>query len=79
MRGNSDRSETYPYSPAPANGWGHDNPTGEYVVGHAAHIGKAVRIEEDGSHAAVPFSEATRFPGAPEAAIAAGKLAASLH
>jgi len=73
MRGNSDRSDTYPFSPAPAAGWGNDNPSGEWVIVDARHLSKAVELNPQGySH--VSFDEATRFPNAADAAIACGKL-----
>lgn len=74
MRGTSDRSETYPFSVAPAGGWGHPNPTGEYVVADASVIGKAVKID-GATHVRTSFAEATRFPDASAAAIASGELA----
>lgn len=67
MRGNSDLSETYPFSVAPANGWGNPNPTGEYIIINASVLGKGVKI---GGDFAVPYAEATRFKDASDAAIA---------
>lgn len=76
MRGNSDLSETYPFSISPANGWGNANPTGEYIVSTAAQINHAVKLDDEGDgFAIVPNPEATRFASAPLAAIASGKIA----
>lgn len=79
MRGNSDRSETYPFSVAPANGWGHPNPTNEYVIADCSKIGKAVKLNSDGTTERVAFGEATRFSDAADAAVASGKLAERLR
>lgn len=74
MRGNSDLSETYPFSVAPANGWGNPNPTGEQIIINSAHLGKGVKLG-DNIDFAVPYSEATRFKDAVDAAIASGDVA----
>lgn len=75
MRGNSDLSETYPFSVAPANGWGNPNPSEEWVIANDSAIGKAVKIEADGSFEDVEYIDATRFNSASEAAIASGRIA----
>jgi len=75
MRGNSDLSETYPFSVAPANGWGNPNPSEEWVIANDAAIGKAVKIEADGSFEDVEYLDATRFSDASTAAIASGRIA----
>lgn len=75
MRGNSDRSETYPFSVAPAAGWGNPNPSGEYVVADSSVLGKAVKINSDGSFDRVEYADATRFSNPADAAIASGRVA----
>ena len=74
MRGNSDLSETYPFSVAPANGWGNPNPSEEFVIANDASLGKAVKIEADGSFENVDYIDATRFNNAADAAIASGRI-----
>ena len=73
MRGNSDRDVLYPFSVTPANGWGHENPTDEYVIYDVRQIGKALAV--DGTNfKIVLIDEATRYPDPASAAIAAGKI-----
>ena len=79
MRGNSDLSETYPFSVAPANGWGNPNPSEEFVVANGSVTGKAVKINSDGSFDTVDYADATRFSTAADAAVASGRIANSFH
>lgn len=79
MRGNSDRSETYPFSVAPAAGWGNSNPTNEYVVADSSVLGKAIKINSNGSFDRVDYAEATRFSNPADAAIASGRVAQRFH
>lgn len=79
MRGNSDLSETYPFSVAPANGWGNPNPGEEYVIANAHLTAKAVKINADGSFDNVDYVDATRFSTASDAAVASGRIANSFH
>lgn len=73
MRGNSDRSDTYPFSIAPASGWGNENPSGEYVITDARKLSGAVKLTPQG-YEHVELDKATRFQNAGDAAIASGKL-----
>lgn len=75
MRGNSDLSSTYPFSVAPAHGWGNPNPSGEFIVVEGSLIGKAVRLDGDGGFDIVDYADATRFNTAADAAIASGRVA----
>lgn len=75
MRGNSDLSETYPFSVAPANGWGNPNPSEEFVIANGSLLAKAVKIEADGSFTDVDYLDATRFSSASDAAVASGRIA----
>lgn len=73
MRGNSDLSETYPFSVAPANGWGNPNPTDEFIIVNGSVLNKGVDV--GGGDFTVDYKDATRFPDATSAAIASGKVA----
>lgn len=75
MRGNSDLSETYPFSVAPANGWGNPNPNDEWVIDLSSVPGQAVIVDANGEFDIVDRSEATRYTDASSAAIASGKVA----
>ena len=76
MNGNFEQSGTYPFSTSPAAGWGHDNPTGEYIVTYIPIVGTGALIDKDkpADCVLVDVSEATRFPDA----IAATRAAAAL-
>ena len=76
MNGNFETSGTYPFTASPANGWGHDNPTGEYIVTYIPIPGKAVLIDKDTPKDCVLVepASATRFPDAIAATRAAEVL-----
>lgn len=73
MRGNSDLSETYPFSVAPVGGWGNPNPTDEFIIVNGSVLNKGVDV--GGGDFTVDYKDATRFPDASSAAIASGKVA----
>lgn len=76
MNGNFETSGTYPFSASPANGWGHENPSGEYIVTYIPVPGKAVLIDKDkpADCVLVDPASATRFPDAVAATRAAAVL-----
>lgn len=75
MNGNFEAGGTYPFSTSPAAGWGHDNPTGEYIITYVPIPGKAVLAGKNPRDCTlVDEAEATRFPNV----IAATRAAAAL-
>lgn len=76
MNGNFEAGGIYPFSTSPAAGWGHANPSGEYIVTYVPLPGKAAKIDENSPRdcVLVDEAEATRFPDA----IAATRAAAVL-
>lgn len=75
MNGDFEKSGTYPFATQPAAGYGHDNPTGEYVITKVSVLDKAVLVGEDGrSYTLVDTDLATKFPGAVEATRAIASL-----
>ena len=70
MRGNSDRDALYPFTVAPRNGWGHDNPTGEFIIADARQPGKGVAVDGD-EFKIVTYENCTPFSTAAEAAVKA--------
>ena len=75
MNGHFETSGTYPFSTSPAAGWGHPNPTGEYIISYIPIPGKAALLNEDKrGYALVETEFATRFPDVIEATRAAHAL-----
>ena len=77
MNGSFEKTGTYPFSTSPAAGWGHPNPTGEYIISYIPIPGKAALLNEDKPGCTLVDAEfATRFPGVIEATRAAQALTA---
>ena len=77
MRGNSDRDILYPFTVAPRNGWGHDNPTGEFIIADARQPGKGVAIDGD-EFKIVGYENCTPFSTSSDAALKAGQILAKV-
>lgn len=75
MNGSFETSGTYPFSTSPAAGWGHPNPTGEYIISYIPIPGKAALLNEDKTSVQlVEAGFASRFPDVIEATRAAQAL-----
>lgn len=62
MNGAFERNGIYPLCATPLNGFGHDNPTGEYIVTVITTPGKAMKFNaETGEGEVVDVAEATKF------------------
>lgn len=76
MNGNFETNGTYPFSASPANGWGHENPSGEYIITYIPVSGKAAKVDDHSpkDYTLVDLEFATRYPDAVAATRAAAVL-----